>query len=300
MSLRTLVFRFFGAVFVTALLIVPAPDVAAADEEEVVWGVQPATADGPDGRNTFDYMVAPGAVIDDWIAVTNRGTTPATLRVYSADATADYDSGAFTLVGADVASTDLGAWTSVDGTSSTCADTDDEAEAACAMAVGSSVTLEPGERVVLPFTITVPDNATPGDHSAGIVAGLVSEAGGNGATVRREDRVGARIYLRVDGELLPGLNMTGATVSYDPSWIPFAPGDAHIALNVVNSGNTRISVAPAVHLTGPLGIDLGTVMLSPVENLVPGASTRVTADLPGAPPLLLLFTDVTLTAVPAS
>ncbi|GGH49845.1 DUF916 domain-containing protein [Microbacterium album] len=292
--------RLLAAAALAGAVLAPAPVALAADEEpggDVVWGVQPSTPDGPDGRTAFEYQVAPGSVITDWVAVTNRGTAPATFRVYAADATADYDSGAFALVGADVPSTGAGAWTSVDGAPSAC---EDEADVVCALGLGASITLEPGARADLPFTITVPHDATPGDHTAGVVAGYLSETGGEGATVRREDRVGARIYLRVDGPLTPGLGVSGTVADYAASWIPFFPGSAHAGFEVVNAGNTRVSVTPSVRLTGPFGIDLGTVALDPIENLVPGATTHVSAELPGIPPLLLLTADVTLTATPAS
>ncbi|MGV9769031.1 hypothetical protein ACWDR7_06050 [Microbacterium sp. NPDC003461] len=299
MTKRTPVIGLLGAALLAALLAVPATGPASAADGALAWGVQPSTPDGPDGRTSFEYEVAPGSVIEDWVAVTNRGSAPVTVRVYGADATADYASGAFTLVGADIASTDLGAWTSVDGAPAACDDTNDAAEAACAIAVGTSITLEPGTRADLPFTITVPHDAAPGDHAAGIVAGYVTEGAGEGQTVRREDRVGARIYLRVDGPLSPGMGITGATGGFDASWVPFAPGTAYAGFDVVNVGNTRVDVIPEARLTGPFGIDLGTVVLDEIENLVPGATTHVTAELPGVPPLLLLTAELTLTAAPA-
>ncbi|WOQ18182.1 WxL protein peptidoglycan domain-containing protein [Raineyella sp. W15-4] len=287
-----------AVVVAIAVSIAVQPAMAAPPGEPVVWGVQPSTPKGPDGRTRFEFQAASGTTIKDWVAVTNQGTVPGTFRVYAADATADR-SGAFSLVGANQASTDLGAWTSVKGARAACDDTNDAAEATCAMAVGSTVTLKPGERVNVPFTITIPKGATPGDHSAGVVAGLLSDAAKEGASVRVENRVGARIYLRVDGPVSPGIGVTGSTGGYNPSLIPFAPGSAYLGFDVANTGNARISVAPEVALTGPFGIPLGTVKLDTVANLVPGATTHVEAELPGIPPLLVLFARLTATPVPA-
>jgi hypothetical protein len=174
----------------------PATDNAGGGDADgnVTWGVQPATSNGPDGRTAFDYQVAPGTIISDWIAVTNYSNYAADFRVYAADATTDYDTAQFTLVGAEQASTDLGAWTAVDSGPAECPDSNDQAEEDCAHDLGVRVTLEPGEERSLPFTITVPTDATPGDHSAGVVASFEQTAPDeSGTLVLMEQRVGARV-----------------------------------------------------------------------------------------------------------
>ncbi|MEK8107066.1 hypothetical protein NKG94_21505 [Micromonospora sp. M12] len=57
------------------------------------------------------------------------------------------------------------------------------------------VTVGPNETRVVPFTITVPKGATPGDHPAGIAATVTS----TGGTVSVESRVGFRVMVRVNG-----------------------------------------------------------------------------------------------------
>lgn len=277
------------------LTVTPPPAIASAADGDVQWSVQPSSPKGPGTRDVFEFQVPPGTTISDWVAVTNRGKVPATVRVYGADATADYASGAFTLIGADSASTDLGAWTSVDKASSSCKDTNDQAEAACAIAVGKSITLKPGQQANLPFTITVPKDATTGDHAGGIVAGMFSGGAQEGTSVRQETRVGARVYLRVDGALSPGIGVRGATAGFGASLVPFAPGTATVNFDVVNSGNTRLNALPQVTLKGPFGIPLATATLDPIKNLVPGATTHITAPLPKIAPLLLLFAEASVT-----
>jgi hypothetical protein len=286
---------------VALLALTPAAPAVSATDDDVVWSVQPSTPDGPDGRTAFDFRTAPGTTISDWIAVTNQSEAEATFRVYAADATTDYDTSAFTLIGARQASTDLGAWTSIDGAASACDDSDDEAEAACAAGLGIELTLGPGQRADIPFTIAVPHEATPGDHAAGIVASHVTQATGEGgAAVSRENRVGARVYVRVDGALSPGLAVSGAVTDYEGGWNPFAGGTAVVGFDLINGGNVRLDAAPTVSLTGPFGIDLGTVELPAVDDLVPGGRGHVQAELPGVPPLLLLFADISVAPLPAS
>ncbi|WP_157802853.1 WxL protein peptidoglycan domain-containing protein [Compostimonas suwonensis] len=274
---------------------------ALAADGEITWSVQPSSPTGPDGRNEFDYTVAPGSTITDYVSVTNFSATPITFRVYAADAITDYDTGSFTLIGADQASSDTGSWTSIDNGAASCADTSTEQlEAACAAGLGVSVTLEPNSRADLPFTITVPADATPGDHSAGIVAAYQkTDAATDGSAVNVSQRVGTRIYLRVDGPLEPGLTVAGLVSGYDSGWNPFGAGTASVGFDLTNSGNTRLSATPTATLTGPFGIPLGTLTAPEVRNLLPGQAAHVVAEASGIPPLLLLFADVTVAPVPS-
>lgn len=290
--------RIRNAVLVAVLALLAVAGLtapASAADSDITWSVVPSSPAGPDGRENFSYQVAPGTAVSDWVAVTNFSATAATFRVYGADATTDYDTAAFTLVGSNQSSTDLGAWTSVNGAASTCPDETPEQRAACPRALGIEVTLQPGQRADIPFTITVPHDAAPGDHSAGIVAvHFLESAGADGANVRQEARQGTRVYLRVDGPLEPGVNVSGLVSGYDPSWIPFAPGTGRVGFDVANTGNTRISAEPVLRLTGPFGIDLGRWELPSVANVVPGGTAHVDAELPGVPPLLLMLGELTV------
>jgi hypothetical protein len=297
MTTRPTLVRAFAAVALVTLAGLMAAHPAAADEGDITWGIQPSTPTGPDGRTEFTYQVAPGTTITDWVAVTNGSAVPATFRVYAADAVTDYDTAAFTLIGSDQGSSDLGAWTAVDTGPTLCADTNDATEAACAATLGIAVTLDPGARADIPITIVVPADATPGDHAAGIVATYTTEGSAEGTSVRRENRVGTRIYLRVDGPLTPGLGASGVVAGYDGTWNPIGAGAGFAGFDVSNTGNTRLSIQPSLHFTGPFGIDFGTLALDPVRNLVPGGRAHVTGSLAGVLPLFLLFADVTVTPI---
>jgi len=269
---------------------------ARAADDDVTWGISPATSEGIDSRSRFDYQVDPGTTITDRVAVTNHSAQKATFRIYATDATTDYDTAAFALLGADQAPTGLGSWTAVDGKAAKCPDSNDDAEASCAAGLGATVDLEPGNRAVLPVEITVPANATPGDYSAAIVASHASQAqDGEGSPVRVEQRVGTRVYLRVAGDLAPAVTMTGVVSGFSTGWNPFGSGTASVGFDLANTGNVRLSATPSVRLTAPFGIDLGTHELAPVEDLLPGGTGHVTGTVEGVPPLLLAFSDITVT-----
>ena len=97
-------------------------------------------------------------------------------------------------------------------------------------------------RVVVPFRITVPANASPGDHGAAIVA-VLSTLGKNpkGENVRLDQRVASRIYLRVNGPLHPGLRIEGLSVTYRHSLNPLHGGSATVRYTVHNVGNVRLA-----------------------------------------------------------
>ncbi|WP_167047049.1 DUF916 domain-containing protein [Salinibacterium sp. ZJ454] len=281
-----------------ALVLPTLAPAAHAEDGDVTWGVQPGSSAGPDGREAFDYQVAPGTVVSDWVSVTNSSTTEISVRMLAEDATTDYDTGAFTLVGADIPSTTVGGWTSLNGAPATCPDTTPEQTAACLPTLGIQLSLAPGERANIPFTLTVPHDASPGDHAGGIAAIVTTQTGGgDGINTPIEVHAGTRIYLRVDGPLSPGMTATGLVSGYDPSWNPFVGGTGRLGFDLVNDGNIRITAEPTVTLTGPFGIGLGEFSLPEVANIMPGQSAHVAAELPGVPPLLMLFSDVSITPV---
>ena len=272
------------------------PTAASNDSAEIIWGVQPSTSKGPDGRDGYDLTVDPGTTVTDWVAITNHSDRAATFRVYAADATTDYETGAFTLIGAERASSGLGAWISVDGRESSCPATGDQKESDCAANLGRRVRIPAGGRADLPVRMTIPADATPGDHAAGIVASFESTSGSvDGTGVQREDRVGTRVYLRVKGDLQPSVEARGATVSFAGGWNPFGGGTGGIGVELANTGNARVDVVPTLRLTGPFGLRLGEQTLEPVQDLVPGGIAHRTAAFGGVPPLLLLWGDVEAT-----
>lgn len=78
--------------------------------------------------------------------------------------------------------------------------------------------------VVLPLTITVPADATPGDHSGAVVAASTTSGGSEAANVQLEQRVAVRVYLRVAGESAPGLTLSDVVASYRPAALPWQAG----------------------------------------------------------------------------
>ncbi|MBO3095180.1 COG1470 family protein [Cellulomonas dongxiuzhuiae] len=235
-----------------------APDAGAT----VTWTVQPATADGPDGRISLRHVLDPGASVTDHVAITNFSERSATFAVYAGDGVVS-DSGHFDLPPGDSSAQDGGAWLTLGDVPG--AERVDDGTL--------RLTLDPGAAVTVPLAITVPADATPGDHPAGVVAELVS-----GDTVRLAARVGTRLHLRVTGDVVASLAPQDVTTRWEPSWNPFAPGTVHVRYRVANTGDVRLAARAATTLAGPFGAGAAEHAVD-VREVLPGQSALVEAEL---------------------
>lgn len=226
-----------GAALVLGLLLGLVSPVAAvasaaptADTSSVTWGVVPGDTEYGTDRANYAYDLDPGDVVRDVLDVTNRGSTDLHLAVYGADGLTT-TSGQIDLLPADQPSVDLGTWIVPD--------------------VGE-IDVPAGQTVAVPFTVTVPADAAPGDHSGGILTSL-SAASGDDGTVRLDRRLALRMHVRVTGELAPGLSVTGLTVDRESAANPFAGDTLVIRYRLTNSGNTRLLPTDAVAVSGLVG-----------------------------------------------
>ena len=241
-------------------------------EGDVTWSVQPAnTLNGT--RTQFEYSTDPGTQVVDYIVVSNLGETPAQFAIYATDATNDVDTGAFGLLPSNEPPTDLGAWITMDV---------------------ESITIEPGQKSTIPFNLLIPSDATPGDHVAGIIASITSSTESEGTTVNLEQRVGARMYLRVSGDVAASAEISGVTTSFTPELNPFAFGQMTVDYSVSNTGNVRMDVNQQVRITGPFGIPLAELTPEPLSELLPRQTVNVSTEIPQIAALFLAFSDITV------
>lgn len=245
----------------------------AEAESSLTWSVQPAGEDGADGRSEWDLEVEPGQTVEDAAQLNNFSDEEVTFRLYSHDAINSPDGG-FTLQPADAEPVGVGAWVGLD----------------------EQVTVEPGESATVPFSLTVPQDATPGDHAGGIVASVTSETtDAQGQRVLVDNRVGSRIYLRVAGDINPALEVTNLNVAYERSWIPFTTGAATVSYEVRNAGNVRLSGEQSISGHGVFGLGDHTLTLDPVDEILPGESVTVSQQVDGVLPLFRVTEEVLVT-----
>jgi hypothetical protein len=254
-----------AAVAIVAALVASAAPVAASTAEDPVvsWSLAPATPDGPDGRSWVESKASPGETVTEHLAVRNLGETTTTFILTAADGYFT-DTGRFSMLQAGETSVAAGTWVSV----------------------APDVTVEPGATAVVPFTVTVPENATPGDHAAGIAASIVSSGTtSDGTRVGVESRVGFRVMTQVEGALAPALSVDDLSAAYSPSWNLFTPGEVAVRYTAENAGNTQLAV----------GETLGGVTTAR-GDLFPGETRAVAVDPAPAWPLGLVTMEVVVAA----
>ncbi|TQJ30511.1 WxL protein peptidoglycan domain-containing protein [Microbacterium sp. SLBN-146] len=248
------------AAAVAASLLSPLAHASAADDATpaVAWTVE--TVDGVHGtdRANFSYVADPGGSYTDVMRVTNTGTTPLDLAVYAADAFTT-PTGNIDLHTSETPSVDAGTWVEVDM---------------------PQLSLAPGAQADVGFTVTVPADAAPGDHSAGLIT---SFRGGGTATVDVDRRLATRITVRVSGELAPAVEVTDVAASYRASWNPFEPGAVVLAYRVTNAGNTLVTGVDASAAAGPFGAFGTTDEPALLPEIIPGSTIEVERELPMAP-----------------
>ncbi|HEU5129240.1 MAG TPA: DUF916 domain-containing protein [Glycomyces sp.] len=249
---------------VTAAALLAAAPAAAQDGAPATWGVNPSSQDGPDGRAAFDYALDPGSTVIDFVGVANFGTEPITLRLYASDAFTS-ESGAFDLLPADQEPVDVGSWIGFND---------------------ATVTVAPETRLDVPFALTVPADATPGDHVGGIVAARTEEAAdASGDDLLVERRVGVRLHLRVSGDLEPALDPRFDHLTYHYDWNPAGTGSATFDYEVANTGNVRLQGELIARFAGPWGLLRHEAVIAELPQILPGDRYTGTADVADLWPL---------------
>lgn len=163
---------------------------------DVSFGIRPTKAfeDRPETFSYFSYSLEPGAVLSDAALVMNSGEVPVTLKLYAADGITAVNGGtAFAREGQEP--TGVNRWLSLSVT---------------------EIALEPGEEMAVPFTITVPSDASPGQHVAGLVVAAppIGEASpsreGEGQfAVMVVQQAAVAVVIDVPGPRVAGLEITG-------------------------------------------------------------------------------------------
>lgn len=261
----------------------------AAGPDLVSFGIAPAGVERPDDRPYLNYTAAPGSVIYDHVALLNQDDTPIGLQLYAGDVVMSDGTG-LGVPPRDQAPTDAGSWIAIDAPAATVevpAQTKD---------AGIGYT-------VVPFSLTIPVNAEPGDHVGGLVSSLVAtgQAGDNTPAIDLEQRVVARVYIRVTGDLRPGLAVSGVTATYRPGKpAGQGPGTVEVGYTLRNTGNVRMAVQPDVQVAGPFGLLARTASGDRVDELLPGSEVRVSATVAGVWPLGRESVTVSATALPSA
>lgn len=255
----------------------PAPTAPAgpAADNSFRWSVQPVSQPGGPGRSYLVHDLAPGQTLDDAVRISNYTDRPMTFTVYGTDAFTTTD-GSFSLLPADRKPVDAGTWIAT---------------------ARSSVTVRPGEFADVPVTVTVPADAEPGDHAAGVIASVATtQTDASGRLVQVDRRIAARAYFRVAGPVHAGLSVDDIHIAYDNPGNPFPGATATVTYRVRNTGNTRLAANTDTTISGPFDWKLGGPRRHNATELLPGAEITVTERFDGVFPAGKLTATVTARA----
>jgi hypothetical protein len=251
----------------TAVPIAPAGATAEPTQPTLTWAVQPADQKGPDGRRWVEHTLDPGQVVTERLAVRNFSNRSTVFSLKAADGYLT-DKGRFNMLPSSQKSVDGGTWISV----------------------REKVTVGAKGTAIVPFTITVPRDAKPGDHPAGIAATVTA----TGGTVAVESRVGFRVMMRVSGTITAALTVDDLNATYRQSWNPFSAGTIRVSYTTTNDGSVAVTGTGNVTTSGPFGLGKRGAPAN-VEQTLPGGSRKTDVRLAGVWGLGRLRTTVNVT-----
>jgi hypothetical protein len=241
---------------------------ASSTTGQISWSVTPASATGPDSRVAFTYAnVKPGSTISDHVAVTNRSHQIVSFTLYATDATGTTARNGLILLPAAKRPVDIGSWASFPR-----------------HGARLSVIIPARTGLVEAFTLAVPQNAAPGDHTGGMIASVAFERkNALGQVVTLDERVADPIELRVAGPLHAALRVESISAGFNSTLNPFGDGSATVSYTIANTGNVRLTGSQVVSVTGPFGI-ASNVAATSLPVVLNGDSVRLTVRAAGLYP----------------
>jgi hypothetical protein len=239
----------------------------------ITWSAVGATPKGANGRYQFVYPnIKPGTVIKDWVELFNRGNGQAAFLTYGADATGTTLQSSLIYLEVGKKSRDIGSWVSF------------YASRTQPTAAQGSFVMPGGNGIIEPFTITVPRNATPGDHTGGLMVQVsVPQTNAKGQQVIVYSRIALPILMRVIGPLHAGLQVQSVSTGFNNSINPFGSSSASISYSVTNTGNVRMSGTQVLKVAGVFGMS-ATINPLHLPTILPGDSVRISATAAGLYP----------------
>jgi len=247
-----------------------APDETSPGEAGA-FAVRPWSTDASSGRDYFIYTLKAGAVYGDKVTISNDSDQKATYAVYATDAV-NTDDGSFSLLREEDKPKDIGTWVELGAT---------------------QYTLQPHTEVTIPFSVTVPADAISGDHVGAIVAQKINDPSNpNGIGLNVRVRVGARIYVRIDGATNPSLAIESFNLQYDTPANPFGSETARISYVLRNTGNVRLSPKSVLKIGGIFGMGERNFADRQIPELLPGGSVQISEVLLGVKPWVRLTAEL--------
>jgi hypothetical protein len=246
----------------------PADDAAPADGSgPVAWQAFPGGS--YEGEPYFTPTLEPGESFESVVVLKNLSSAEISLTLYASDASTSGD-GQFMLRQTDTGERSLlGSWFT---------------------SARSVLRLPANSEARVPFTIAVPADAPPGDYGGAVLSSLDSTSDEGQRVIAR---VGVRVYLRVAGDLAPGVVLSDLEVDRRASWWNQFTGEVQIATTVENTGNTRLQIGGTASAGSAFGRTEAALVPSQLE-LWPGDKVELSGIVSKAKSLWNLDTEATV------
>jgi len=243
-----------SAMIVVILLLGAAGNGNLAEAQGgVQFSIQPDRNAGQEDAY-FTYTAKAGETIDDEALVISTGGEAVTLKLYAADAITAIGGGT-AFAGRDEDRTGVRAWVRPSL---------------------AEVSLSPGGRQTIPFTVVVPAAAAPGDHVAGLVVEAPPKQGQSGGVQTSvTERVGVAVVVRIAGEAREELALGGICLNQET-------GSNYFQVPVANNGNILSRPSGEFILQRQRGSEVFRKPIDPA-TILPRDATFLRIDAPSDP-----------------
>jgi hypothetical protein len=184
-------------------------------------------ADNPRSESIFIHTLEPGTIQEEGVVVINNSASQRTLTVYAADSTPS-SGGGFACKQLSEPKTSVGAWITLEK---------------------SEVVLGPNTNEIVPFTISVPQNADVGEHNGCILIQEVKPETKDTKGMSLAFRTGIRVAVTIPGAIIKKLDIVGFSVSKNKNGIILTP-------KVKNSGNVSVDANTSIVTHSVLGANI--------------------------------------------
>ncbi len=216
----------------------------AASADGPTFSLRPAQSDParPATKGYFILDTMPGRVIDDRVVVINSGTTAGTVRLFAVDAVTGQNGGA-SFPDDAAPRRDVGNWIRLDR---------------------AELTLQPGEEQTVAFTVTIPADATAGQHLGGLVAldTVVKQGAAGTLRIDTQNRMVTAVQVNLPGQAVEQLTVGGVSTG-GPE------GKQLLLLDLRNAGNTMIKPVGSLVVTDAGGATVQDLPLK-LDTFLPG------------------------------
>lgn len=242
---------FVIAGFAFSMLLGPlTTDVSAQEttDAKAQLSIKPVDASG----SYFEVTMAPGETLQLQVELANFGEAAVDARTFAADA--------YTIINGG-----LGIRLDGEPTSGATRWLDYPSE---------ELTLESETAIVRAFTVSVPENVTPGEYLTALVIQNAEATGGNdtgGVSLKQVNRQAISVAIDVPGERTPDLAIGSAEHL-------MVAGRSVIRTGVENPGNVRLKPTGEFTLTNPDGDEIANVPVS-MGSIYAGTATKVEVPL---------------------